>query len=73
MRFQFSNDLHKTTATVTAKGWRISQRQVQRLWKILCCETDCDCEYGGLRGPNRWRLREVGNHLWHAGADIVQN
>ncbi len=70
MQFKFYNDFHGTTATVTARGWRLSQRQVRNLWLKLCGETDCDCGYAGIQGANRYRLKKLGG-IFSEGAEII--
>lgn len=71
MKFLFTNSFHGTTASVTCKDWRISQRQVRRLWTMLCGETDCVCGYGGVEGPNKYYLRKRFGKLYNDGAEIV--
>ena len=45
---------------------------LRRLWGMLCGEVDCPiCEYGGLHGENRYRLRKLGGLLFNDGAQIV--
>jgi len=71
MTFTFKNNVHNTTATVTAKGWRISQRQLKNLWLKLCGDPACHCnDYGGLAGPNKYRLEKIGGNLVNWGAQI---
>jgi hypothetical protein len=72
MILTFNNDFHLRQARVTTKDWRLTQRQVRRLWGMLCGEVDCPvCEYGGLHGENRYRLRKLGGPLFNDGAQIV--
>ncbi|MFA5158567.1 MAG: hypothetical protein WC451_05295 [Patescibacteria group bacterium] len=71
MTFKFHNDFHGTTATATARDWRLTQRQVRRIWRTLCGETDCDCGYGGVEGPNKYRLKKLGGILFYEGAEVI--
>jgi len=71
MHFKFHNDFHGTTAAVTVRNWQISQRQVRRVWIELCGEIDCEiCNYGGLRGNNKYQLRKLGGNVCNDGAEI---
>ena len=71
MKFIFTNDIHNTASKVTARNWQISQRQVRRIWNELCGETDCQfCNYGGLHGPNKYRLAKLGGAVSNDGAEI---
>jgi hypothetical protein len=73
MKFVFHNDIHGTTATITARGWRLTQRQVRRIWAALCGDLDCPaCGYAGVQGPNKWRLKKLGG-IFNEGAEIVEN
>jgi hypothetical protein len=73
MKFTFTNSFHNTTARTTARDWRLSQRQVRRLWSILCGDLDCrHCEYGGIHGEQKWRLKKIGG-IFNEGAEIVNN
>ena len=67
MRFTFHNDVHGTTARASTKNYQLSQRQVRRLWTILCGDLDCNCGLGGVQGPNRYRLKK---QLFTEGAEI---
>jgi len=72
MTLTFNNDFHGRQARVTSKNWRITQRQVRRLWEMLCGEIDCNvCGYGGLHGENRYRLRKLGGDISNDGAQII--
>ena len=66
MRFTFHNDIHGTTARASTKDYQLSQRQVRRLWTILCGGLDCNCGYAGVQGENRWRIKQRSE-----GAEII--
>jgi len=70
MTFTFHNDIHGTTAQATARDYRLSQRQVRRLWTELCGDLSCNCGLGGVQGPNKCHLRK---QLFTQGAHIVWN
>lgn len=73
MRVIFINSLHNTTARTTARNWRLSQRQVRRIWAELCGDLDCrHCGYAGIHGSQKWRLKKLGG-IFNGGAEIVSN
>lgn len=74
MTFKFHNDLHNTSAAITVRNFRITQIQLNHLWGKLCGYIDCPvCNYGGLHGPNKWRLKKLSGILFYNGAEIVEN
>ena len=69
MTFTFQNNIHQTTAKVTARGYHLSRRQVRRLWLILCGDLDCPaCDVFGLDGSGKYRLKKG---LFCEGAEII--
>jgi hypothetical protein len=71
MKYIFTNSFHGRTASVTCRGWQISQRQIRRLWMKLCGRLDCQvCSYGGLSGANRYWLKKLGGNIDNNGAEI---
>lgn len=69
MRITFHNDFHGTTATVSARGWQLSHKQLRNLWLKLCGDLTCPCQdwsFGGLYGENKYRLKPITN-----GAKVI--
>ena len=54
MKIKFHNDFHGTTASVTARGWRISQRQLRRIWEELCGDLACQITIIGNAEREFW-------------------
>ena len=58
MRYEFSNDYHKTTASVPSGDGKLTVRVVDRL-KLRLCKGDSECPCsgtGGVRGLQKWKL-----------------
>jgi len=68
MNFTFQNNIHQTTARASSKDYRLTRRQVQRLWLALCGDLDCACGFGGVQGENKCRLKKLSE-----GAEILWN
>ena len=58
MRYEFTNDHHKTAASVTSSDGKLRSKQVDILKRRLS-ENDMECPCsgtGGVRGPQKWKL-----------------
>ena len=58
MRYEFTNDHHKTTASVPSRDGKLPVKVVDRL-KLRLCKggSACQCSgTGGVRGSQKWRL-----------------
>ena len=57
MRYEFSNDHHKTKHWVLALKGELTVQNVERLKRWLCGDSKCTCSgTGGVRGPQKWKL-----------------
>ena len=58
MKYEFTNDQHKTTVRVPSGDGKLTVKAVDNLKRRLCeGDSECQCSgTGGVRGPQKWRL-----------------